>query len=98
MAETVEFQRENRLGMKYLIREVGYREIVIQLKGTEKAFVIKVPMQVVLAAWYKWQILDQYIQEAFSFLNDDEREFILSGLMPGEWDKIFGEIEERENG
>jgi hypothetical protein len=98
MAETVEFVRENRLGMKYLIREVAHKEIVIQLKGTEKGILVKTYMQVVLAAWYKWQILDQYIQEAFSFLNDDEREFILSGLMPGEWDKIFGEIEERENG
>lgn len=89
MAETVEFQRENRLGMKYLIREVGYREIVIQLKGTDKAFLIKSPMQVILAAWYKWQILDQRIQEAFAFLNDDEREFILSGLTPDDWNRIF---------
>lgn len=98
MAETVEFQRENRLGMKYLIREVSHKEVVIQLKGTEKAIVVKVPTQVVLAAWYKWQILDQYIQDAFAFLNEDEREFILSGLMPGEWEQIFGEIEDRTNG
>jgi len=89
MAETVEFQRENRLGMKYLIREVGHREIVIQLKGTEKGILVKVPMQVVLASWYKWQVLDQRIQEAFTCMNDDEREFILSGLLPDEWNKIF---------
>lgn len=89
MADTVEFMKENRLGMKYLIREVGYKEIVIQLKGTDKAFLIKAPMQVILAGWYKWQILDQRIQEAFSFLNDDEREFILSGLTPDDWNRIF---------
>lgn len=89
MAETVEFMRENRLGMKYLIREVSRKEIVIQLKGTDKAILVNNFMQVILAGWYKWQVLDQRIQEAFAFLNDDEREFILSGLMPDEWNKIF---------
>lgn len=94
MAETVEFMRENRLGMKYLIREVSHKEIVVQLLGSEKALLIKCPMQVILAAWYKWQILDQRIQVAFEFLNDDEREFILSGLTSDEWNKIFPEEEQ----
>lgn len=98
MAETVEFQRENRLGMKYLIREVSHKEVVIQLRGSEKAILVKAPMQVILAAWYKWQILDQFLQDAFAFLNEDEREFLLTGLLPGEWDKIFDELEERDNG
>jgi hypothetical protein len=94
MAETVEFQRENRLGIKYLIREVSYKEIVVQIKGTEKAMLIKVPMQQFLAGWFKWQINGDFIQDAFHFLNEDEREFILTGLMPGDWEKIFENLEE----
>lgn len=89
----IEFVRENRLGMKYLIQEISPKEVICQLYGTEKSFIFKVPMQVMLAAWYKWQILDLRIQEAFSFLNDDEREFILSGLLPEDWKKIFPEEE-----
>ena len=29
------------------------------------------------------------IQEAFGFLNADEREFLVSGLTPQEWNAIF---------
>jgi hypothetical protein len=91
MANTTEFLRENRLGMKYLIHEISHQETSIKLQGTEKAFIVKVPVQVILASWYKWQILDQRIQEAFTCLNDDEREFILSGLLPEDWNRIFPE-------
>ena len=31
------------------------------------------------------------IQVAFSNLNPDEREFILTGITPEEWDKAFGD-------
>lgn len=31
------------------------------------------------------------IQEAFSFLNADEREFLITGTPPYVWDKMFGE-------
>lgn len=93
MAETVEFQRENRLGIKYLIREVSHKEIVIQIKGTEKAILVKVPMQVLLVGWFKWQFHGEYIQDAFHFLNEDEREFIQTGLLPGEWERIWEDME-----
>jgi hypothetical protein len=91
MDEAVRFIRENRLGMKYLISEVSRKEVSIQLKGTEKIIFVKVPILSILAAWYKWQILDKFIQEAFDFLNDNERDFILSGLSFQEWNEIYGE-------
>jgi hypothetical protein len=31
------------------------------------------------------------VQDAFPNLTDDEREFILTGILPDEWDKLFGE-------
>jgi hypothetical protein len=33
----------------------------------------------------------ELVQNAFPFLSVDQREFLLTGLFPEEWDKIFGE-------
>ena len=38
-----------------------------------------------------------YIQDVFPNLNADEREFIMTGLTPEAWNKIFGEEEEDNN-
>lgn len=35
-----------------------------------------------------------FIQDAFPFLAPPEREFIMSGTTPSEWDAMFGEDEE----
>lgn len=29
------------------------------------------------------------IQDKLGFLNEDEREFLITGILPGEWDKMF---------
>lgn len=34
------------------------------------------------------------IQNVFPHLNADEREFLMTGLFPGEWDQLFPEREE----
>jgi hypothetical protein len=34
-----------------------------------------------------------HVQDAFPFLNDEEREFLLSGITPAEWKATFGEDE-----
>lgn len=34
------------------------------------------------------------IQEAFPNLSDDDREFIMTGITPDEWDAAFGEGED----
>lgn len=33
----------------------------------------------------------EYIQLAFPQLNADQREFLISGMLPGEWNGLFGE-------
>lgn len=33
------------------------------------------------------------IQDLMPYLNDDDREFILSGITPGEWDTLYQEEE-----
>jgi hypothetical protein len=36
-------------------------------------------------------------QEAFPDLSLDEREFIISGIHPTEWEQLFGNEDEKEN-
>lgn len=38
-----------------------------------------------------WNNRDGYVQDIFSNLSVDEREFILSGVTPDEWKAVFGE-------
>ena len=38
----------------------------------------------------------ELIQNAFPFLTSDEREFIITGLLPGEFDDLVGEEEPDE--
>ncbi len=42
----------------------------------------------------KWMRDEMLIQDAFPDFSADDREFIVSGLTPDAWDKIFGEPEE----
>lgn len=41
-----------------------------------------------------WREAGMNIQDAFPMLNADQREFLMTGLTPEEWDAIFGEEEE----
>jgi len=40
-----------------------------------------------LDAWHNGTAL---IQDAFPWLTVDEREFIMTGLLPDEWDRLYG--------
>ena len=35
-----------------------------------------------------------YIQDAYNFLTSDQRDFLMTGLTPGQWDELFAEEEE----
>ena len=38
-----------------------------------------------------WKERDLYVQDVFSHLTEEEREFLLSGMTPAEWDSLWGE-------
>lgn len=44
-------------------------------------------------AWDAWQA-GEYIQRALTTLTADEREFLLTGMTPAEWDAAFPEEDE----
>lgn len=41
--------------------------------------------------WEDYTRSDQLIQHAFPHLSKDEREFLISGITPYEWERVFGE-------
>jgi|694.fasta_scaffold57798_9 hypothetical protein len=43
---------------------------------------------------YERYLDGELVQNAFPYLTADEREFILSGIYPGEWELAFPEQEE----
>ncbi len=61
----------------------------VQLSGTNKIITFEFPIERLLQSWFDWQIKGKFIQEAFNYLNSDQREFIHTGLTPKEWNKIF---------
>lgn len=50
--------------------------------------------------WRDWNNADQctrpHIQYAFPYLSNDEREFLLSGITPLEWEQHFGDDDVEE--
>ena len=47
---------------------------------------------------YKSWIDGENIQVAMPHLSSDEREFIKTGMTPSEWEELFGEEEEEDDG
>ena len=46
--------------------------------------------------YFAWQAGIASIQEVMPYLNDDDREFILSGITSDEWDEMFMSVDEVE--
>lgn len=87
--------RVNNIGLKYTITEESRYETLVTLGS--RAMLMKISIEVFLACWYKWQVRGDFIQDAFSMLNDNEREFLMTGIDEEQWNTIFQEKEENEN-
>lgn len=93
----VNISRQNRFGQLYKLTEISDVETRIALlnrDATEKSFmVVKAEIHDLSTAWFQWQMRGMFIQDAFYFLSPDEREFLLTGLLPEEFKAIVGEDE-----
>jgi len=77
----------NNIGLKFKLTEESRYETLVTLGN--KAMLMKISIEVFLAAWYRWQIKGDFIQVAFHMLSDNEREFLMTGLTEEQWDEIF---------
>lgn len=97
--------RTNRLGMVYNI--LPYQEdtvinpnqkskedtVIIRRQSGSKQIIVKASVEQVSQSWYNW-LNGMYIQVAFDYLSADQREFIMTGITPEEWEELFPEEEE----
>lgn len=91
--------RQNPMGLRFQLSEyhpsIGKgNQTKIHLVGTEKEITVDHPLERISAMWYKWQMGGEMIQDAFKELSPEQREFLMTGITPHEWNEIFSEEEE----
>ena len=79
--------RKNKLGMNYRISQRDGEQFA-RLKTDDKEIRINCTLGDLNRAWHKWSYEGKLIQEAFPFLSNDEREFIMSGLTPNDFAEL----------
>jgi hypothetical protein len=82
-----EINRQNRFGLDYTISEVDSHEVLVKCEQGEMRF--DASFEQMNQGWYRWMVQGNMIQDAFPFLSSGEREFLMTGITPKEWDKIF---------
>ena len=86
--------RVNPLGVRYVLSvETDSKGMTaatrITLSGRNKSIVVQHPLEKINEAWFNWTEKHFYIQNAFRFLTSCEREFLLTGITPAEWNEMF---------
>lgn len=82
-------ERINTHGLKFILTEDTPKTTTVALG--DKVITMNISLTALIAGWYKWQIKDYLIQNAFPTLNPDEREFLITGTTTTEWDDLFGD-------
>lgn len=86
--------RQNIIGLSYYISGDD-KSTTIELADPKtvphnaKSITVNASFDSINQSWYNWQNGGQLIQKAFSYLNADEREFLMTGITSSEWDELF---------
>ncbi len=67
--------------------------MLIKMKSMFTGKVNEMDLPVTQADIDAWRASDRVIQSVFPDLTDDQREFLMTGATPQEWDDLFGEEE-----
>ena len=84
--------RINRMGIQYFMVEVPATNGMMgrtQIRTKDKSIIVDHSIQRVSEAWYEWMVSGKFVQEAFNFFTPAEREFIITGMTPEDWNKVF---------
>jgi hypothetical protein len=82
--------RVNKMGLKYHLMELPDNKT--RIKTGDKEIIVNAEITRIDQAWYYWNVRGEYIQVAFDFLSDDEREFLITGLTKEEWEAMWARI------
>jgi hypothetical protein len=88
----IRIERLNKFGRLYVLYRVREGVTDILIPSTQKKITVAVDLDILNQGWFHWQS-GVSIQHAFSTLNAGEREFLLTGITPTEWDKMVSEGE-----
>jgi hypothetical protein len=91
--------RTNRTGGVYRLTSVGPEDlsgigVLTQVQFGEKVMCLDHRIADISQRWFNWQMKNMPIQQAFDNLTPGEREFLITGITPEEWERLFSETEE----
>lgn len=89
----MKMNRVNKAGYQYFLSEIFSPEKEVEIRRGEKYIVVKADIRDLSQSWYNWQMQGYTIQDAFPYLSASEREFIITGITPDEWEIMFAEPE-----
>jgi hypothetical protein len=89
--------RENPRGLKFTLCEVEGKTRVHCLT-VNKTITVNQPLETMNQSWYRWTMRGDFVQDAFRFLNADEREFLMTGITGEEWNELFPEDDDEIKG
>lgn len=89
------FYRINKLGMRFDFLPTRDGKTLAIYK--EKQVKLDMSLEEVSQCYYNWQMKGQLIQVAFPGLPADQREFLITGYTPEEWNIIFGKNDDLDN-
>ena len=85
--------RVNPRGMTYKLREVFGPKSQTHIETVGGHIIVDANIRELDQAWYNWKVKGYYVQDAFHFLNAEQREFLMTGLTPEDWKKMFGDAD-----
>ena len=82
----------NKMGLEYTISQdntTPFSTITCDSLGG-RFITVRASVGDLNRGWYAW-FNGKLAQDAFPFLSASEREFLITGITPEEWDKLFSE-------
>ena len=86
--------RMNPRGLQFHLMQLS--DGITEIRYRSKKITVNHDIERISQGWYDWCIGGCFIQSAFDFLSPSEREFLMTGITPEEWEATFTETEETE--
>ena len=71
--------------IQYTDKDTALVTAVSKISGKERVWEMPITSDQI----YDWKANNRKIQDVFPHLSADQREFLISGVTPWEWDKLF---------
>ncbi len=86
--------RINKIRKTYTLTPIELNKTEISHLG--KSITVNMSLADVSQAWYNWTVKGFFIQDVFTKLSRDEREFLMTGMTTEEWNKTFAISDPRD--